>query len=198
MKNARGKFVVLYGINNLGKTTQAKRIVERLRAQNILAEYLKYPIYDIKPSGPMINNYLREGNKHGLSAREVQMAYALNRTQFEPILTAKLAQGINIIAEDYVGTGLTWGIGTGVDEFFLKDLNSHLLREDLAFLFDGERFLASQEKNHKHETNDELMRRVRAVHQRLGDELGWILINANFSIDEINEILYAYIINKLK
>ena len=52
----------------------------------------------------MINNYLREGNKYGLSAREIQMAYALNRTQFEPILTAKLAQGINIIAEDYVGT----------------------------------------------------------------------------------------------
>jgi len=77
--------------------------VERLRAQNILAEYLKFPIYDIKPSGPMINNYLREGNKYGLSAREIQMAYALNRTQFEPILTAKLAQGINIIAEDYVG-----------------------------------------------------------------------------------------------
>ena len=198
MKNARGKFIVLYGINNLGKTTQAKKIVERLNAQNIAAEYLKYPVYSIKHSGPLLNNYLREGNKHGLSAREVQIIYVLNKTQFEKILEAKLAAGINIIAEDYIGTGLAWGIGTGVDETFLKELNSHLLREDLAFLFDGERFLSGRENNHKFETDDELTQRVRFIHQLLGEEFGWIKINANLSIDEINEILYKQILNKIK
>jgi thymidylate kinase len=195
---SKGKFIVLYGINNLGKTTQAKLLVEKLVSQGVKTEYLKYPSYEIIPSGPLLNNYLRGGNIHNLNAREVQIIYVLNKTQFEKTLQAKLAEGINIIAEDYVGTGLAWGIGTGVDETFLKELNSHLLKEDLAFLFDGERFLASKEKNHKFETNDELMQKVREVHQRLGNEFGWIKINANLDIEEINEKLFQEIIKTIK
>jgi dTMP kinase len=195
---SRGKFIVLYGINNLGKTTQAKLIVEKLASRGISAEFLKYPLYEIKPSGSLINNYLRGGNQHSLNAREIQIIYVLNKTQFEKTLEEKLNAGINIIAEDYVGTGLAWGIGTGVDESFLKELNSHLLKEDLAFLFDGERFLASKETSHKHETNDELMQKVRQVHQRLGEEFGWIKIDANLSVEEINEKLFAEIIKIIK
>jgi thymidylate kinase len=194
----KGKFIVLYGINNLGKTTQAKLVVEKLISQGIKAEYLKYPVYEIKPSGPLLNDYLREGNYYNLNAREIQIIYVINKTQFEKTLEDKLAAGINIIAEDYIGTGLAWGIGTGVDESFLKELNSHLLKENLAFLFDGERFMASKENNHKHETNDELTQRVRRIHQRLGKEFGWIKINANLSIEEINKNLWQEIIKILK
>jgi thymidylate kinase len=194
----KGKFITLYGINNLGKTTQAKIIVERLTAQGFSAEYLKYPIYEIKPSGLLLNNYLRQGNIHNLNAREVQIIYVLNRTQFEKTLETKLAAGINIIAEDYIGTGLAWGIGTGVDELFLKELNSHLIKEDLAFLFDGERFLSGKEINHKFETDDELTQKVRQVHKKLGEEFGWIKINANLSIEEINEQLFQEITKIIK
>ena len=195
---SRGKFIVLYGINNLGKTTQAKLIVEKLAQNGVNAEYLKYPVYEIKPSGPLLNNYLREGNTHNLSAREVQIIYVLNKTQFEKTLEAKLDAGINIIAEDYVGTGLAWGIGTGVDETFLKEQNSHLLKEDLAFLFDGERFLSAKEKNHRFETNDDLTQKVREVHRRLGEEFGWLNIDANLDINAINDKLYEEIINVIK
>ena len=41
----RGKFIVLYGINNLGKTTQAKMLVDKLKLHGLEAEYLKYPVY---------------------------------------------------------------------------------------------------------------------------------------------------------
>jgi thymidylate kinase len=193
MPNKRGKFIVLYGINNLGKTTQAELIVKKLNSQDIKAEYFKYPIYEIEPSGQLINNYLRGGNRYGLNAREIQIIYCLNKTQFEKTLEEKLAAGINIIAEDYVGTGLAWGIGTGVDESFLKELNSHLLKEDLAFLFDGERFIASRESNHKFETNDELILKVKKIHSELGEKFGWIKINANLSIEEINNKLFQEI-----
>lgn len=193
----KGTFIVLYGINNLGKSTQAQMLVDRLNAEGHTAEYLKYPVYDLKPSGPMINAYLREGNPHNLSPREVQLMYVWNREHYEPILKQKLADGITIVCEDYVGTGLCWGIGTGVDETFMKYINAHLLTEDIAFLFDGERFTEATEQTHKHETNNELMQTVRDVHTRLGTEYNWIPIEANKTKEEIHTDIWSHVSQKL-
>jgi len=190
MADKKGKFIVLYGINNLGKTLQAKKLVDRLNSLGIKSEYLKYPIYDLSPSGRIINSYLREANPLKLTAREAQIIYTANRTHFEPVLLKKINEGINIIAEDYTGTGLAWGMGSGVDESFLKYLNSHLHKEDLAFYFDGERFKQAEEKNHKHENNEFLIDEVRWAHRKLSKEYNWITINANQPIDTIHNILW--------
>jgi len=196
---AKGKFIVFYGINNLGKTTQAKKLVERLQKGGRPAEYLKYAIYDLEPSGPILNDYLRAGNPFDLSAREFQIFQALNRTQYEPTLKEKLENGIIVVAEDYTGTGIAWGMGAGVDKAFLQKINSHLLREDLGILFEGERFMQGVEDGHMHESNDEFTNRVRQIHLELGQEYGWQKINANEDIDTIqNKIwdLTQEIINK--
>lgn len=185
-----GLFIVLYGINNLGKSTQAKRLTERLQQAGYHSTYLKYPIYDLTPSGPLINGYLRGGNPHSLSAREVQTLYAMNRTQFEPELSALLEKNVHVVAEDYTGTGMSWGIGAGVDPAYLKEVNSHLRKENIAFLFDGERFTDATEQGHKHETDTELLTRVREAHQALGREEGWHVINANQQIEVITDQLF--------
>jgi dTMP kinase len=197
MNSEKGKFIVLYGINNLGKTTQAKLLVEKINATNKKTIYLKYPIYNIEPSGTMINDYLRNNNSHDLTIREVQLLYAMNRFQYETKLKEILNSGTHVIAEDYTGTGLCWGIGAGADEKFMKKINSTLLQEDIAFLFEGKRFLEATENNHKHETNDELMQKVHDVHQRLGQEFGWQKINANLSIEEIHDQLWKIILPQL-
>lgn len=186
----KGKFIVLYGINNLGKTTQAKLLVERFQKAGKTAEYLKYPIYSLEPSGTILNEYLRMDNPQNLSPREAQIIYALNRTQFEPSLKEKLNNGINIVSEDYTGTGIAWGAGAGVDEKFLKKINEHLLKEDIAFLFDGERFKEATEPKHKHETNDTLLNDVRNTHIKLMEHFGWHKINANLSIEKIHEQIW--------
>jgi dUTP pyrophosphatase len=191
MKGCSGKLIVLYGINNLGKSTQAKLLVERLKTNGYQAEYLKYAIYSLAPSGPILNDYLRNGNPFDLSAREAQTIQALNRTQYQADLIAKLKAGINVIAEDYKGTGIAWGLGTGVDEKFLKDINSHLIEEDLVFLFDGERFRQAIEANHKHENNEDLITKVRWAHLKLREEYGWFKINANETIEAIHEELWT-------
>lgn len=198
MSNYPGKLIVLYGINNLGKSTQAKLLVERLIKEGFAAEYLKYPIYDLNPSGEILNGYLRKGNFYNLDAKEAQIIYALNRTQYQEELINKLKAGTIVIAEDYKGTGIAWGIGAGVSEIFLKTINSHLIEEDLVFLFDGERFLQAVEKSHKHETNDDLTTKVRWAHLKLKEEYGWIKINANLKIEEIQEIIWEKTYNFLK
>lgn len=197
MSIKKGKLIVFYGTNNLGKSTQAKILIDKLQERNISAEYLKYPLYDLAPSGPVLNNYLRNGNSHNLSAREAQIIYCLNRTQYQKTLEEKLNEGINIIAEDYTGTGIAWGVGAGVEQNFLEEINSHLLKEDIALLFDGERFKEAVEKNHKHEENDEFSKKVRQIHLDLGKKYGWEMINANLSIEEIADIVFKKVMKAL-
>jgi thymidylate kinase/dUTPase len=192
MNNTKGKFIVLYGMNNLGKSTQASLLVDNLNKNGYRAEHVKYPIYDLLPTGQIINEYLRDGNPYLLTPREVQIIFALNRQHFEHDLKEKLKAGINIIAECYVGTGLAWGTASGVDEIFLKHLNSHLLKEDLAFFFDGRRFLESTEMKHRFENNYLLSEKTEKIYKRLATEFGWVRVDANEPIREIEKKLYKY------
>lgn len=181
-----GKLIVIYGINNIGKSTQAKKLVKWLQNQGQNAQYLKYPLYDLAPSGSILNTYLRKGNPHNLTAREAQIIYALNRTQYDHKLRQILANNTHVVAEDYIGTSLAWGIGTGVEENFLKKINSHLVAEDMIILFNGSRFSQAIENGHKHETNEKLTQKVRHIHLDLAKKYGWQIINANQPIQDIH------------
>ena len=198
MNISKGKLIVFYGTNNLGKSTQAKILVEKLNSLNFPTEYLKYPLYDLAPSGKLLNDYLRNNNPHQLTAREAQIIYTLNRTQYQNEIIKKLEDGVNIIAEDYTGTGIAWGVGAGIDQDFLEEINNHLIKEDLAILFDGERFKNSIENNHKHEKDEEFSKRVRQIHLELGKKFDWIKINANLTIEEISQQIFDIVKNIVK
>lgn len=193
-----GKFIVFYGVNSLGKTTQAKMLVDRITRNGKKAEYVKYAIYDLEPSGPIINSYLRQGNPYNLTASEFQLIQVLNRTQYQPVLEAKLKQGIHVVAEDYIGTGIAWGIGGGARPGLLTLLNSHLTREDIAFFFTGKPFATGQEKEHMHEEDEVLTSRVAAIHADLGRTYGWITIHANRPRPVIEEEIWQKVQKMLK
>ncbi|MDO8581474.1 MAG: hypothetical protein Q7S16_01235 [bacterium] len=192
----KGKLIVLYGINNLGKTTQAKMLTDRLRREKKDVVYIKYPIYTLAPSGPIVSAYLREGNPYALTPREFQTITALNRTQYESTLQAILERGTIVVAEDYLGTGIAWGEGAGVDPKFLRDINSALYKEDIAILLHGRRFTFSIEKNHTHEEDSTLMERVRVAHEQCADERGWIRVAVDGTKEYVHEKIWE-IIKKL-
>ena len=195
-KKKKGTFIVFYGVNNLGKSTQALMLVDQLKKDGKMAEYLKYPVYDLEPSGPIINSYLREGNPYNLTPTEVQTLYAFNRTQYEPQLVDKLIAGVTIVAEDYTGTGIAWGTGLGVHPELLRIINSHLIVEDVGLLFTGSRFAAGKEDNHVHEQDDDLTEKVDIIHKRLAKERGWHIIEANRSRMSIHEEIVQIVSKK--
>lgn len=167
-------FITLYGINNIGKTTQAKRLVEMLREAGYDTEYVKYPVYDVEPSGPYINSYLRGDAE--MTEDELQMWFAINRHQFEPTLKKWLKDGKIVVAEDYRGTGIAWGTTKGADTEWLEMINSHLLDEDLVIMLDGERFIGAKESGHAHEDNPDFMKRSSEVHKNLAKKYGWNVV----------------------
>ena len=195
----RGKLITFYGINNIGKTTQSQLLVKRLRDEGIDAVFVKFPIYDIEPTGQFLNRVLREsdGRVQKIPEEELQMWFALNRFQFEPTLTKWLEEGKIVIAEDYVGTGIGWGTAKGASQDWLENLNHYLLKEDFAVLLEGVRTMKAKEVDHIHESNDELVERARDVFSRLADEYGWMRVQMEPVKEDSAEKIYKVVKNFL-
>lgn len=189
----KGHFIALYGVNNLGKTTQATQLVDWLHSIEIPAVYIKYPVYEWPPTGELINEYLRKGNPQGWSPQEFQEYQAQNRRDFQPNLQKLLEDGYWVIAEDYEGTGRAWGEAAGIDVDYLNKINSDLTKPDLCFCFIGERFKQSIETTHLHETDNDFTDKAAEIHYRLAKEEQWILVDANEEIDKIHKYLTSTI-----
>ncbi|MDA1060413.1 MAG: hypothetical protein O3B47_01320, partial [bacterium] len=153
----KGTFITIYGVNNMGKSTHAKLLVKKLQDEGHKAHYVKYPVYEIEPSGVFIDSVLRSGDQ-SISEEELQLWFILNRYQYQPELKRLLNDGYMVVAEDYIGTGMAWGMAKGLSENWVETCNKGLIKENLSILIEGERMKAAKEKNHVHEENDELIR----------------------------------------
>lgn len=194
----RGVFITLYGINNIGKTTHAKKLVQKLKDEGYKAVYLKYPIYDLEPTGPQINAILRKSGSQSMSEEELQTLFIQNRRDFEPQLLKMLEAGTIVIAEDYIGTGIAWGTAKGADQKWLEKLNEGLLLEDLAILLTGERSMSAKEQSHLHERDDGLVMKVGEILLELGKKYGWKQLEVQRDPKKTAEILWHEVEKFLK
>jgi len=188
----RGKFIVLYGSNNLGKSAQIGLLEDEWKAIGRPYTRIKYPRYST-PSGMVLNVELRgeEKDKMHLTDTQMQELFAYDRRDYEPELLRLLSLG-DVIGEDYVGTGMAWGLTLGVDRKLLDKYNEGLLEPDIAVLLDGERFTDGIEKAHRHESAGEHVWEMnRKIHQELAAEFGWEVVNANGSKEKVHEDIMA-------
>lgn len=197
MQDTRGKLIVLYGINNIGKSTQTSLLVSRLNEAGKKAFAMKAPIYDLAPSGPMINDYLRNGNPKQFSGREAQMLYAFNRIQYQNELLARLSCGEWIVFEDYWATSVAWGGASGVETDFLIELNSCIHQANLNILMTGERFLSGVETKHKHERNKDLVEKAEKIFLEMGKRYDWPKVNANQAIEAVHADIWKIVEKEL-
>lgn len=184
-----GKFIVLYGSNNLGKSTQLDLLELTWQEMGRSYKRIKYPRYDT-PTGQLINRVLRPVNgeeKIVMSDEDLQALYAEDRRVNEPELRRWL-ETMDVFGEDYKDTGRAWGLTKGVARDFLDRVNGDLLDPDIAILLDGERFGGGIEKGHRFEgAGQEIWETNRRIHQELAAEFGWEVVNANESKEKINE-----------
>ena len=186
----RGKFIAIYGINGIGKTTQVDILVKYLQSKGLKASRLKYPVYNLEPEGPFIYNYLRDPQfrmKNELPTDALQQKYADNRTRYEPELKKRLASGEWIVAEDYVGTGIAWGLTWGGNLEYLEEINEKLMPADFSILMHGERFVTAIEKDHRNEMETERIQICKNFHLLLAGKYNWKIIDANQNVEEVKE-----------
>jgi thymidylate kinase len=186
----RGKFITFYGINNIGKSTHARILCDRLKEEDFDPVYIKYPIYDLEPSGPYLNKIIRE-KQQSVSEEELQLWFTINRHQFEPRLKQMLSEGKTVVAEDYIGTGIAWGMTKGANEEWLEQINRYLIRSDLAILIDGDQNKQAMEKTHIHERNDNLMKKARHAHLDLANKYAWYVIKLQEKKEQTAKLIWS-------
>lgn len=185
---SKGKFIAIYGINGIGKTTQVERLVEYLKTLGKKASRLKYPIYDLDPEGPFIYKYLRDPKfrkENELTTDELQQKYVDNRKRYELTLQTRLDNGEWIVAEDYIGTGIAWGLTWGGNLEYLEEINQGLFQADISILMHGDRFSTAIEKDHRNEMAADRIQVCKNFHLLLAYRYGWNVVNANQSIERV-------------
>jgi thymidylate kinase len=185
----KGKFIVIYGPNNLGKSTQLDLLEGLWQHMDRPYKRIKYPRYDT-PTGQLINRVLRpvDGEeKLVMSDEDLQDLYAKDRRVNEPELQEWL-KTMDVFGEDYKDTGRAWGLTKGVSREFLDKVNANLLDPDITILLDGERFTGGIEKGHRFEgAGQEVWETNRRIHQELAAEFGWEIVNANEGPEKVHE-----------
>lgn len=191
-----GKFIVIYGANNLGKSLQIKLLTKYCVKNNIPHKTIKYLIYDLEPNGPLLNSILRKHTLSHFSEIEIQKIFAKNRSNYEPILSDLLERGINVIAEDYTGTGIAWGMVRGARLTDLENINKGCRKEDYAILLYGKRFMSGKESNHKNEDDMNIWENSQKKHLALADRYQWHTIHATQLPQTIHRKIVEYIFEK--
>jgi dTMP kinase len=186
----KGKFIAVYGINGIGKTTQVEILVKYLQSKGLKVSRLKYPIYDLPPEGPFIYKYLRDPKfraKNELSTDELQQKYADNRARYEVELKKRLKSGEWIVAEDYIGTGIAWGLTWGGNLEYLEKINKNLMSADFSILMHGERFNTAIEKDHRNEMESDRIKICKNFYLLLARKYNWKIMNANQSVEKVKK-----------
>jgi dTMP kinase len=140
MTAGKGLFIVLYGPSGVGKTKQLELLEDRLRQEGVAFQRVEYPIYDLKEAGPKLKRIIWRKEK-ALPEEEMQLLFAKNRRDFEPTLKSWLNSGVTVLAEDYKGTGMVWGVTRGLTVQRMEEINKDFPDPDLSILIDGPRRL---------------------------------------------------------
>lgn len=182
----RGRFIVICGPPNIGKSTQVRMFAIRMGFSEKLFDFkkisgiavIKYPIYRSE-TGQLIDKILRQPDEldRGYSNIEIQNLYAQNRRDFQDAIIALLNAGFIVISEDYTVTGLSRGLTMGIPLQKLLAINFNLIFPDLSILLDGERLTEGIEDAHIFErAGYEDWRTNRQAHRSLAYLYCWEII----------------------
>jgi len=209
MEKRAGRFIVLEGIDGAGTTTQAARLVERLRA-----EAPKVPVKVTRePSDGPIGSLVRQvltgrtvipgGRAPGWTT--MALLFAADRmdhveSEIEPFL----AQGGVVISDRYDASSLAYqsvSSGRGGDKAveWIRELNKHAQRPDLTIVLDLPSDLAAVRREVRGEAaqlyeQNEVQRALAEFYRDLARHMPndrVVIVDGKGTIDEVHARIYA-------
>lgn len=185
----RGKFIVFEGGDGSGKSTQVERLSSRLDARRTR-----------EPGGTPIGDEIRtlvlDPDRPELANRTEALLMAAARAQHvDELIEPTLATGTHVVCDRYVASSLAYqGVGRGLGIEVVADINRFAtggLLPDLTILLDADpraaRDRLGESLDRIEDAGAELGERVVDVYRTLAeaDPEGWVVVDANGSIDEV-------------
>jgi len=135
----RGRFITFEGGEGAGKSTQLKRLVERLRDAGLEVTATREP--GGSPGAEAIRELVLNGPADRWSAlTETLLMYAARRDHVERVIGPALARGAWVVCDRFADSTRAYqGAGGAVDPTLIAALEDHVLgvvRPDLTLVFD--------------------------------------------------------------
>ena len=188
--NQRGRFIVFEGGEACGKSTQARRLAERLGA-----------LFTFEPGATELGQLMREivldPDTHHLDARAEALLIAADKAQHvRAIIEPALAAGRDVVCDRFVDSALAYqGFGRGLDLEELErvlDFATGGLRADLVLLLEVPDDVADArlggQRDRLEAESAAFHRRVREGFRSLAgaDPKRWAVVDGEGSIEEVS------------
>jgi dTMP kinase len=185
----RGFFICVEGLDGCGKTTQTKLLVSRLK-ESYSAFYTAEPTNG--KIGRFIKEYCLDADNRESSVVEA-LLFAADR--FEHVLT-EIAPAMNegklVMSDRYLYSSLAYQGSAGLDLDWIKKINEHAVKPDLALFIDVEPEAVTQRLKPKRSVmeNLETQRKVREVYLKFVEKGELVQVNGNAPKEKVaDEIL---------
>lgn len=186
----QGVFICIEGIDASGKTTQARRLVKKLRQKGIDA------VYTTEPSsgkvGKLIRGYVLDREKRVPITLEALLFAADRVDHLETEVKPALKRGKIVVCDRHVYSSLAYQGAAGLDLKWIEHINQFALVPDLALFLDVTPEVMMKRLKRKKtvmETTQNLQR-VREVYLKMVQDNRLILLDGDKPVDDVaNDIL---------
>jgi dTMP kinase len=193
-----GRIIAIEGIDQSGKRTQTQLLLRRIKQIGLEADRISFPIYH-SPAGRQIRRFL-EG-KQDYPPEALHMLYSLNRWENQALIHDLVEKADFIVADRYTPSNLAYGVSRGLSLGWLKTLDRGLPLADLVLVLDvpvRSSFARKRKHRDAHETDRQLLFRVRRCYKMLADRLGWKIVDATASVGEVESNVWNLVARKFK
>lgn len=193
----RGFFICVEGLDGCGKTTQTRRLVERLRQKGYDA------IYTTEPTCGDIGEFIRKHCLHGgkrLPNVVEALLFAADRFEHvERIVAPSLDRGCLVISDRYVYSSLAYQGAAGLNLSWIEKINEHVISPDLAIFIDVEPETAIQRLKVDRSVmeNLETQRKVREVYLKFVEKDELVKIDGNKTTPEVADDILKVVLKFL-
>ncbi|KAK8802130.1 hypothetical protein WA158_006524 [Blastocystis sp. Blastoise] len=188
----RGAIILLEGCDRAGKTTQTLSLLHHLQdTYHIPCKLYRFPDRN-STIGQQINSYLQ--NKSDLNDCAIHLLFSANRWELYDSIKKDIENGITIIMDRYVLSGVAFSAAKGLDLDWCLSPDIGLPLPDIIFYLylsvdDAKKRGGFGEERYEKE---EFQRKVNSKFMEIKNKLpklNWKTIEANQTIDEITRQL---------
>jgi dTMP kinase len=194
----KGVFICVEGLDGCGKTTQTKLLVRRLRRKGLDAVYTAEP--SLGEIGKFIKRYCLHGKKRVSSIIEALLFAADRFEHVDSEVLPALKEKKIVVSDRYVYSSLAYQGAEGLDLNWIKKINEHAIRPDLAVFIDVEPTAVVKRLKQKKSVMEtlETQRKVRDVYMKFVEKDELVRINGNKSRQDVADTILQTVLEFLE